>query len=58
MNDQDKILFFKKLINENKEEDFKTCMSYITYEGSRNTFDIDIDGAFFFQKIFLHSCFS
>ena len=60
MDDYEKIKFFKKLINENKEEDFIQCMKYITYEDSENpsinTFDINIDSAYFFQKIYLHSC--
>jgi hypothetical protein len=56
MDSKTKILYFKNLINENKSDTFIINMNYIASADNKNTFDIDIDGAYFFQKIYLHAC--
>lgn len=56
MDDYAKILFFKSLINENKESHFKSAMDFLINLNGKNTFDINMDSGFFFQKIYLHAC--
>jgi len=56
MDDYAKILFFKSLINENKESHFKSSMDFIINLNGKNTFDINMDSGLFFQKIYLHAC--